>query len=84
MYVASWPRLVLTLKGFNYRGELVPRAYAHIDLPAAPGRELRRAYLYAIVRNEAWYHRWLPWLQPEPSALDRKEVERVIVRGEGR
>jgi hypothetical protein len=84
MYVATWPKLLITMKGFNYKGELVPKGYAHIDLPSQSGQYVKQAYIYSIVRNESWYQRWIPFCEAEPSALDPKEIERVIIRGEGR
>ena len=84
MFIASWPKIVITLKGFNYLGQLVPKGYAHIDLPTETGQCVKKAHLYSIIRNESWYQSWLPFLPATPSALDEKEVERVIVRGERR
>jgi hypothetical protein len=36
------------------------------------------------VRNERWYHRWVPFLQAEVSSLEESEIQRVILQGEGR
>jgi hypothetical protein len=40
-----------------------------------------RAYIYSIVRNERWYHRWFPFLEPEVSSLEKSEIERLILNG---
>lgn len=61
MYVSSWPKLLITMKGFNYKGELVPKGYAHFDLPTETGQYVKQAYIYSIVRNESWIQRWLPF-----------------------
>lgn len=70
MYVSSWPKIVVTINSFNYKGELIPKGYAHIDLPSETGQFMKQAYIYSIIRNESWYHKWLPFLEPAPSALD--------------
>jgi hypothetical protein len=84
MFVVSWPKIVFTVRGFNGWGELVTLGYAQVTLPSQPGQFRLHAHLYSIVRNERWYHRWLPFLKAEPTALEDGEIERVIVRGEGR
>ena len=81
MYISSWPKLLITLKSFNYKGDLVPKGYAHIDLPAETGQFIKEAYVYSIIRNESWYNKWIPFCSADASALDEKEVERVIIRG---
>jgi hypothetical protein len=70
MYVSSWPKIVVTINSFNYKGELVPKGYAHIDLPSETGQFLKQAYIYSIIRNESWFHKWMPFLEAAPSALD--------------
>jgi hypothetical protein len=51
MYISTWPKLLITMKGFNYKGELVPKGYAHFELPTESGQYLKQAYIYSIVRN---------------------------------
>ena len=58
--------------------------YAQVGLPSESGQFMLRAHVYSIVRNERWYHRWVPFLKAEASTLEESEIERVIVRGEGR
>lgn len=70
MYVTSWPKIVFTVKGFDASGELVTKGYAQIGLPSQTGQFVLRAYIYSIVRNERWYHRWLPFFSPEVSSLE--------------
>lgn len=76
--------MVFTVRGFNAWGELATLGYAQLSLPSETGQFVLRAYVYAITRNERWYHRWLPFLQPAPSTLEQAEVSRVILKGEGR
>ena len=60
------------------------KGYAQIGLPSETGQFVLRAYIYAIVRNERWYHRWLPFLSAEVSSLEESELQRLIIGGEGR
>ena len=59
----------------------MPKGYAHIDLPTTNGQSAREAYIYSIIRNESWLSKWIPFCEAEPSALDNKEIERVVIRG---
>ncbi len=51
MYIVQLPKLVITVKGFDDWGELVPIGYAHIDLPSETGHFKKQAYVYSIIRN---------------------------------
>jgi hypothetical protein len=84
MFVVGWPKIVFTVRGFNAWGELATLGYAQVGLPSQTGQFMLRAHVYSIVRNERWYHRWLPFLSVEPTTLEEGEIDRVIVRGEGR
>lgn len=84
MYVITWPQIIFKVKGFNNWGELVTRGYAQLYLPSSSGQYMKKPYIYTIIKNEKWYHRWLPFLEPDVGTFDDKEFERVIVNGEGR
>lgn len=81
MFVASWPRMVVTIRGFNAWGELVTLGYAQLSLPCETGQFVLRAHVYSITRNERWYHRWLPFLAPPPATLENPELSRVVLKG---
>ena len=36
------------------------------------------------MKDIQWYHKLFPFLQPNPIALDEKDYERIIAKGEGR
>jgi hypothetical protein len=84
VYVQSWPQLVIKLKGFNWKGEMITKGYAQLHLSAESGQKVMEAYIYTVVKDLQWYHRFLPFMRPDPIGLDEKDFERIICRGENR
>jgi len=41
MYIASWPQLLFTIKGFNSYGSIITKGYGQVFLPTEPGASVK-------------------------------------------
>ncbi|KAL7540420.1 hypothetical protein ACHAXR_012738 [Thalassiosira sp. AJA248-18] len=76
----GWPRLALSIYGFDFMGRDVVRGYASLMLPVTPGRHTRYLKTYRPVSGSklAQLVNWLMGTNPE--YYDSK----MVTRGEGR
>jgi B9 domain-containing protein 1 len=74
----------MTIKGFNPNGEIITKGYAQIHLPVESGPRVKEANIFSIYREQRWFERLFRFLEPNPLALDEKDFERIIAKGEGR
>lgn len=76
----GWPRLVLSIYGFDFMGRDVVRGYASLLLPVSPGRHTKYLKAYRPVSG-SWFVQAVNWLLgTHPEYYDSK----MVARGGGR
>ncbi len=76
----GWPRLVLSVYGFDFMGRDVLRGYASLLLPVGPGRHTKYLKTYRPVSG-SWFVQAVNWLMgTNPEYYDSK----MVARGGGR
>jgi B9 domain-containing protein 1 len=76
----GWPRLVVSIYGFDFMGRDVVRGYASLLLPVSPGRYTKYLKTYRPVSG-SWFIQAVNWLLgTNPEYYDSK----MVARGGGR
>lgn len=76
----GWPRLVISIYGFDFMGRDVVRGYASLLLPVSPGRCTKYLKTYRPVSG-SWFVQAVNWLLgTNPEYYDSK----MVARGGGR
>lgn len=76
----GWPRLVISIYGFDFMGRDVVRGYASLLLPVSPGRYTKYLKTYRPVSG-SWFVQAVNWLLgTNPEYYDSK----MVARGGGR
>lgn len=55
VFIQSWPQLIMTIRGFNEKGEIITKGYAQIHLPIESGQTVKETTIFSIFREERWY-----------------------------
>lgn len=76
----GWPRLAISIYGFDFMGRDVVRGYASLLLPLTPGRHVRYVKTYRPVSGSRC-QQFVNWLMgTNPEYYDSK----MVTRGDGR